>query len=412
MFGLSLRFALSFIAFTVAALSAAAAADVEPASASEDLLPPIETAASFAEIMDFETGTVLFSKRSDELMKPASMAKLMTIAVVFQKLKQGELHLDDRFAVSAKVWNQFAHDTETSKMFVGVGEHIRIEDLILGMIVVSGNDACAVVAENIAGSEAEFAKVMNAEARRIGLTRSTFANSNGMPDPAQNVTAHELALLARHLIKDYPEYYHYFGEKEFTWNKVTQPNRDLLLASYPGADGLKTGHTEESGFGITASAKQGGRRMIVVVNGLPTIEARAEEAKRLLDVGFKEFKTYALLKPGDTVGRADVWAGEQRAVPIVVRQPIKLLMRTAARDHLKVTLSFLDPIVPPVARGQELGSLSIQAPGVDPIRVPVYAGTAAREGSLYTRLKAAFKLLMADRQEEPVVTLRLERSSQ
>src|SRR5262249_1600867 len=151
---------------------------------------------------------------------------------------------------------------------------------------------------------------------------STFANSNGMPDPAQNVTAHELALLARHLIKEYPDYYRYFGEKEFTWNKITQPNRDLLLATYPGADGLKTGHTAESGYGMTASAMQDGRRMIVVVNGLPSVEARAEEAKRLLDIGFREFKTYALLKSGDTVGTAQVWAGEHRAVPLIVRRPI------------------------------------------------------------------------------------------
>jgi D-alanyl-D-alanine carboxypeptidase (penicillin-binding protein 5/6) len=292
-------------------------------------------------------------------------------------------------------------------MFVGVGEGIRVEDLIRGILIVSGNDACAVVAENIAGNEEEFAKLMNAEARRIGLTQSNFANSNGMPDPAQNVTAHELALLARHLIKDFPEYYHFFGEKEFTWNKVTQPNRDLLLASYPGADGLKTGHTAESGFGITASAKQNGRRMIVVVNGLPSVEARAEEAKRLLDVGFKEFKTFALLKSGDTVGNASVWAGEHRAVPLVVRQPLSLLMRTAARDRLRVTLSFTDPVVPPIARGEEMGTLKIEAPGVEPVSVPVYAGAAVREGSFLTRLKAGWKLLMADAEDEPALTLRL-----
>lgn len=394
---------LVFIMFGVAVADEPA----PPSSPADGALPPIETAAAYAEIMDFDTGKVLFSKNSDELMKPASMAKLMTVAVLFRKLKAGELHLDDKFTVSTKVWSHFAHDTDASKMFVGAGESIRIEDLIRGIIIVSGNDACVVVAENIAGSEAQFAKLMNAEAHRIGLTRSNFENSNGMPDPAQNVTAHELALIARYLIKEYPEYYHYFGEREFTWNKVSQPNRDLLLADYPGADGLKTGHTEESGFGMTASAKQDGRRIIVVVNGLPSIQARAEEAKRLLDVGFKEFKTYALLKSGDTVGTAKVWAGEHRAVPLIVHQSIKVLMRTAARDHLRVTLSFADPVVPPISRGDELGTLSVEAPGVETIHLPVYAGAPVRQGSLYARLKAGLKLLMAETDDQPALTLRL-----
>jgi len=401
-----MRRVLSILA-VLASCAGAALADEPVAQLVDDAaLPPIETAAAFAEIMDYDTGVVLFAKRSDELMKPASMAKLMTVALIFQKLKTGELHLDDKFSVSAKVWNLFARDTQTSKMFVAVGESIRLEDLIRGILVVSGNDACAVVAENIAGSEEAFAKLLNEEARRIGLIQSTFANSNGMPDPAQNVTAHELALLARHLIKEYPEYYRYFGEKELTWNKVTQPNRDLLLATYPGADGLKTGHTDESGYGMTASAQQGGRRMIVVVNGLPSIEARADEAKRLLDIGFREFKTYALLKPGDTVGNAQIWAGEHRAVPLVVRQSISLLMRTAARDRLRVTLAFNEPVLPPISRGDEMGQLTVTAPGVAPVRIPVYAGANVREGSLLTRLKAGVKLLLAET-DEPALTLRL-----
>jgi len=345
-------------------------------------------------------------------MKPASMAKLMTVAVVFEKLRRGELHLDDKFTVSAKVWAQFAHDAETSKMFVGIGEAIRIEDLIRGIIVVSGNDACAVVAENIAGSEVEFAKLLNAEARRIGLMQSTFANSNGMPDPAQNVTAHELALLARHLIKDYPDYYHYFGEKELTWNKVTQPNRDLLLASYPGADGLKTGHTDESGFGMTASAKQDGRRMIVVVNGLPSAEARAAEAGRLLDIGFKEFKTYTLVKSGETVGAAPVWAGEHREVALAVHQPVRLLMRRAARERLRVTLSYEEPLLPPIARGDELGTLTFAAPAMPLLTIPVYAAAAERSGGIVTQIKARWRLLMQSFDSDPALGLHVEPPAQ
>ncbi len=368
-------------------------------------LPPIETIAPFAVVMDYETGRVLFSQHGDELMKPASMAKLMTVSLLFEKLKRGELHLDDKFSVSAKVWNQFAHDAQTSKMFVGLGEAIRIEDLIRGIIIDSGNDACAVVAENIAGSEEAFALLLNAEARRIGLIQSTFANSNGMPDPAQNVTAHELALIARHLIKDYPAYYHYFDEKEFTWNKITQPNRDLLLGAYPGADGLKTGHTDESGFGMTASAVQEGRRMIVVVNGLSSMADRASEAKRLLDIGFREFKTYVLLGSGEVVGEADVWAGERRTVSLAVHQRISLLMRTAARDRLRVTLKFETPAVPPIARGQELGLLTVTAPGMMALTVPVYAKSRVRKGSLLAQIKAGLKLLMPGEDEAQTLTL-------
>ncbi len=409
--GLSLLAAL-IVLFVISARTFATAAEegppaVPPAAVSAEL-PPIETAASFAVIMDYETGTILFSKQGDKLMKPASMAKLMTVALIFEKLKRGELHLDDKFTVSAKVWNQFAHDAQTSKMFVGIGEKIRIEDLIRGIIVVSGNDACAVVAENIAGSEEEFAKLLNAEARRVGMMSSTFANSNGMPDPAQNVTAHELALLARHLIKDYPDYYHYFGEKELTWNKVMQPNRDLLLDTYPGADGLKTGHTDESGFGMTASATQDGRRMIVVVNGLPSVEARAAEAKHLLDVGFREFKTYALLKPGDIVGAAQLWGANVRAVRLVVHQPIRLLMRRAARERMRVSLAYAEPMLPPIARGQVLGHLTVAAPGVTTLTVPVYAAAAVPKGGLLTQIKARWHLLLESFDSEPAVTLRLE----
>jgi len=400
---LSLLVAALVGSFLLLAPSAFAAEELlapqAPPATATDGLPPIETMAPFAVVMDYETGRVLFSERGDELMKPASMAKLMTVSLLFEKLKRGELHLDDKFAVSAKVWNQFAHDAQTSKMFVGLGEAVRIEDLIRGIIIDSGNDACAVVAENIAGGEAAFAVLMNAEARRIGLAQSTFANSNGMPDPAQNVTAHELALIARHLIRDYAAYYHYFDEKEFTWNKITQPNRDLLLGAYPGADGLKTGHTDESGFGMTASAKQGGRRMIVVVNGLASPEDRASEAKRLLDIGFREFKTYALLKPGDVVGDAEVWAGERRMVRLAVHQHVDILMRRAARNRLRVTVTFEEPVLPPVARGQRLGVATVTAPGIETLTVPVYASARVREGGLFAQVKARFKLLMQSMEE-------------
>ena len=328
------------------------------------------------------------------------MAKLVTVSILFEKLKHGELKLDDKFLVSENAWRQSITDkAEASKMFVRVGDEISVEDLIRGIVIQSGNDACIVVAEHIAGSEAAFGPLMNAEAKRMGLTNSNFVNSNGMPDPAQNVTAHDLARVARYIIKEFPDYYHYFGEREFTWSKIKQPNRNLLLGTYPGADGLKTGHTAESGFGLTASAVQDGRRLIVVINGLTSDAERASEARRLFDIGFHEFKTYALLKPGDIVGEAEVWAGEMHTVPLTVRKPVDIMLRRSSRNGLRVTLKYQEPVMPPIARGQELGSLVITAPGAPETTVPVYAGSAVDEGGVFTQMKVALKSLMSGKEE-------------
>jgi len=386
----------------VLALPAFATAADRPVTPAEtnDPLTTIETTAQFAVVMDYDTGAVLFSKRGDELMKPASMAKLVTVSILFEKLKHAELKLDDTFLVSEKAWRQsIADKSEASKMFVRVGDAVRVEDLIRGIVIQSGNDACIVVAEHVAGSEEAFARLMNAQAKRMGLTQSTFVNSNGMPDPAQNVTARELAMVARYIIKEYPDYYHYFGEKDFTWSKITQPNRNLLLGTYPGADGLKTGHTAESGFGMTASAIQDGRRLIIVVNGLTSEAERAAEAKRLLDIGFREFKSYTLLKPGEVVGEAEVWAGEFRTVPLAVRQPVSIMLRRASRDGLRVTLKFEEPVTPPIARGRELGSLIITAPGAPSLTVPVFAGSAVESGGVFTQMKVGLKALISGRDE-------------
>jgi D-alanyl-D-alanine carboxypeptidase (penicillin-binding protein 5/6) len=384
--------------------SAPAAAHKAPAATTTAAAPTasdaLDTAAQFAVVMDFDTGAVLFPKRGDDAMKPASMAKLMTVAILFEKLKRGELKLDDTFLVSENAWRQSMTDkSEASKMFVQVGDQIRVEDLIRGIVIQSGNDACIVVAEHVGGSEEGFARLMNAEAKRIGLTHSSFTNSDGMPDPAQNVTAHDLALLARHIIKDYPVYYKYFGEREFTWSKITQPNRNLLLTTYTGADGLKTGHTAESGYGITASAVQDGRRLIVVINGLTSEAERASEARRLLDIGFHEFKTYALFKPGEVVGEAEVWAGELRTVPLSVRLPVNIMLRRTSRNGLHVKLRYNEPVLPPVARGQQLGSLLITAPGAPDMSIPVYAGAAVDSGGLFTQMKVGAKALMTGKDE-------------
>jgi len=373
-----------------------------PTVASGDPLATLDTPAQFALVMDYDTGNVLFSKRGDDLMKPASMAKLMTIAILFDRLKHHEVKLDDTFLVSENAWRQSMTDkSEASKMFVQVGDSIRVEDLIRGIVIQSGNDACIVVAEHIGGSEEGFARLMNAQAKRIGLTHSTFVNSDGMPEPAQNVTAHDLALIARYIIKEYPDYYRYFGEREFTWSKITQQNRNMLIGTYAGADGLKTGHTAESGYGMVASAVQDGQRLIVVVNGLTSEVQRAAETKRLLDIGFHEFKTYALLKAGDVVGEAEVFAGEAHAVPLTVKKPVNIMLRRASRDSLRVTLHYNEPLTPPIQRGQELGSLTITAPGAPDMTVPVYAGAAVDSGGVFTQMKVGLKALISGKEDVP-----------
>ncbi len=369
----------------------------------EDISDPaaeLTTNAAYATIMDFDTGTVLFSKDGDQPMAPASMAKLMTVAILFEKLKHGELRLDDTFTVSEQAWRlSVAGKAESSKMFVSVGSQIRVEDLLYGIIVQSGNDACTVVAEHFSGTEDAFAELMNAEAKKIGLVNSVFKNASGLPDPGMHVTAHDLARLASYIIREFPDYYHYFGEKEFTWNKIKQKNRNRLLEDYPGADGLKTGHTQASGYGMVASATQDGRRLILVINGLSSEAERAAEAKRMLDLGFREFRAYALLKAGDVVGEAKVWAGDQQGVSLAVREPVKLIMRRASRDGLKVSLSYLEPVEAPVSRGQELGKLTITAPGVPDKIVPVFAGADVEEGGIFTQIKLGIKDLLSSKPE-------------
>ena len=380
--------ALSLLFLTLAPATA------EPVEAAQD--GELQTNAPYALLMDFETGNVLFSKGGDRPMAPASMAKLLTVAILFEKIKHGDLKLDDEFTVSERAWRlSVAGKNESSKMFVSIGSKIRVDDLLRGIIIQSGNDACTVVAEHFSGSEEAFSDLMNAEAKKIGLTGSVFKNASGLPDPGMHVTAHDLAKLAAYVIREFPEQYGIFAEREFTWNKIKQANRNLLLGTYPGADGLKTGHTADSGYGMVASAQQDGRRLIMVVNGLKSEAERAAETKRFLDMGFREFRSYALLKPGDVVGEAQVWAGGVRSVPLSVRQPVKMLMRRASRDGLKVTVTYMEPVASPVARGQELGKLTITAPGVPEMTVPVFAGADVEEGGLMTQIKIGINELMS-----------------
>ncbi len=349
----------------------------------------IETQAAQAFLMDFDTGAVLLDKNADQLMPPSSMSKLMTAYMVFDRIDDGRLSLDDKLTVSEKAWRKGG-----SKMFVEVGNQVRVEDLLRGIIVQSGNDACIVLAEGLAGSEEAFAEQMTARAREMGMEKSTFRNSTGWPDPEHLMTARELAILAKRIILDHPQHYHYYAEKEFTWNDIRQGNRNPLLYRNIGADGLKTGHTEDAGYGLTASAVQNGRRLILVVNGLPSMQARADESDRLMSWGFREFDNYALFKAGDVVDEAPVWLGDEETVPLVIAEDLKVTLPRADRNGMQVAVVYDSPIPAPVPAGQEIAKLRVTWPGGVPVEVPLQAGKEVEQLGAFGRIAASIKFLV------------------
>ena len=292
----------------------------------------IDTAAREALLVDFETGTVLYDKAANDQMPPSSMSKLMTVLMVFERLKEGSLSLDETFRVSENAWRKGGAASGGSTMFLEPNTEVRVEDLLRGIIIQSGNDACIVVAENLMGSEEAFAEAMNKRAQEIGMTGSHFTNATGLPNPEHYVTPHDLALLARHLITDFPEFYPIFKEEKFSYNGITQSNRNPLLYTMPGADGLKTGHTSVAGYGLTASAVMNDRRQILVVNGLNSVRQRSDEAQKLMDWGFRNFENRTLFTKGEIVENAEVWLGKQPTVPLTVTDDIELtLPRRAAQ---------------------------------------------------------------------------------
>ena len=349
----------------------------------------IETAATQAFLIDDATGAVLLEKDADVLMPPASMSKLMTTYLVFDRLAEGSLQLDDTMRVSEKAWRMGG-----SKMFVKVDSRVSVEDLLRGVIVQSGNDASIVLAEGLAGSEEAFADQMTARSREIGLTDSVFRNATGWPDPDHLVTARDLATLAQRTIHDHPQYYGYFAEKTFTYNQIRQGNRNPLLYRETGADGLKTGHTEASGFGIVASTVRRDRRLILVLNGLTSVNQRSREAERLLDWGFREFKNYELFKPGDVVDAAPVWLGEDASVPLVIEEPLVITMTRNARRDMKVSIVLDGPASAPIVKGAQLARLVISAPDTAPIERPLLAGEDVGRLGLVGRLGAAIGYLI------------------
>jgi serine-type D-Ala-D-Ala carboxypeptidase (penicillin-binding protein 5/6) len=357
-----------------------------PAAAPLDAVGEIVTPARQVLLMDYGTGEVLYEKEGHVLMKPASMAKLMTVAVLFDKVKNKELSLDTLFTVSEAAWRiSVAGRATSSKMFLEVNSKVRLEDLLRGIIIQSGNDATMVAAEGVAGSEAAFAVMMNEKAQTLGMKDSTFRNSSGLPDPDQWVSAHDLAVLARYIISEHPQLFRFYSEREFTWNKIRQANRNPLLGKFPGADGMKTGHTDESGYGLIGTAVRDGRRIIMVINGLNSMAERETEAVRLLDLAFREFKSLTLFDKGDIVADAEVFGGVRRSVPLVVNDRVAMTMRRAARDQMRAVLTYNGPLNAPVARGTKVGTVTITAPGAKPQTVPVYAGSAVpRVGVMQT----------------------------
>jgi D-alanyl-D-alanine carboxypeptidase (penicillin-binding protein 5/6) len=320
-----------------------------------------DTPARYALITEADTNTVLFSKNAAERMPPASMSKLMTAYVVFGMLKQGRITLGDEFPVSQKAWKLGG-----SKMFVGIGARVKVDDLLRGMLVQSGNDACVVLAEGLAGSEDAFVDLMNQKAKEIGLTDSHFANVTGLPDPNEWMTAQDLTILGLHIIRDYPEYYHYFSEKDFNFNNIDQGNRNPLLYKDIGADGLKTGHTDESGYSLIGSIVRGDRRVIVVVSGLATMKDRASESERLVEWAFREFSNYKLFSAGDKVDDADVWLGKESKVGMSIANDLIVTLPRRSRRDMKVTVSYERPLPAPIKQGETIGKVVISAPGVNP----------------------------------------------
>lgn len=356
---------------------AAAAAFAAPALAQDDL---IQTPASHAVIMDYETGEILFSKNGDEPMFPASMTKIMTVEMLFERLADGSLSMDDTFTVSENAWRKGGAASGGSTMFLQIGEQVTVEALLYGIIVQSGNDASIVVAEALAGSEEAFADEMTARAHDMGLTSVNFVNAEGLPDPNHVISAADLARLSRHQIMTYPDLYALYAVREYTHNDIRQYNRNPLLGVIDGVDGLKTGHTEASGYGVVVSAEQDGERRIVVLNGLESMTQRAQESERLIRAAFNDFKRYRLFEEGDEAGAIDVVMGQSDQVAVRAAQTIDVALHRQARPDMRVSIVYT-PVEAPVAAGDEVARLVVEAPGYEARSFPLVAAqSVARKG--------------------------------
>jgi serine-type D-Ala-D-Ala carboxypeptidase (penicillin-binding protein 5/6) len=354
-----------------------------------------QTAAAHAMLIEAESGSVLFEKAADDLIPPASLSKLMTQEVVFNEIKQGRLNPTTEFIVSTNAWRRGGAPSHTSSMFIPIHSKVSVDDLLHGAIIQSANDACIALAEGISGNESTFAELMTKRARELGLAKSTFGNSTGLPDPRQLMTARELAKLARHLIETYPEYYKYYSEREFTWNKIRQFNRNPLLNLNIGADGLKTGFTKEAGYGLVGSAVQNGLRLIVVVNGLRSEKERADEAKKLLEWGFHSFQSGLLFAEGQEIAQAKLYGGVKGHVPLMAPKEVRLMVPRGSRDKIIARVVYSGPVRAPVEQGQKIGTLKVWRGESVVLEVPLQAAESVGKGSMPQRaLDAASELVL------------------
>jgi serine-type D-Ala-D-Ala carboxypeptidase (penicillin-binding protein 5/6) len=342
--------------------------------------------APTAILMEATSGSVLFEKNADELRAPSSMMKLMTAEVVFHAIKQGDIKLTDEYHISENAWRRGGAPSGTSTMFAALNSKVSVDDLLHGALIQSGNDACIALAEGIAGNEHIFAtENMTKRARDLGMTKSTFANSNGLPDPGNKMTVRELSTLARYIIQTYPEFYKLFGEKEYTWNKIKQPNRNPLLNSLEGADGLKTGYTKEGGYGMVGSAVQNGIRLIAVVNGLEDSEDRATETKKMLEWGFRNFEVRTLFAAQQPVGYAKVFGGDSGSVKLASPNPINVMVQKNGNDKLIARIVYNGPVRAPISPGQPVGVVRVWRGANIAMEAPVFAADAVGKGSTMRR---------------------------
>ena len=393
-------------ALLVGALGAFAATATAPKSTTPSAKGPatatavkkddaFQTSAPNAILIDAGSGSVLFEKNADALVPPASLSKLMTTEVVLNEIKQGRLKPSDEFIVSENAWRKGGAPSHTSSMFAPIHSRASVADLLHGVVIQSANDACIVLAEGIASSEEKFAEMMTARARELGMPKSTFGNSNGLPDPRQLMTARELAKVARQIILTYPEDYRLYGETEFTWNKIRQLNRNPLLTMNIGADGLKTGFIKEAGYGLVGSAVQNGTRLVVVVMGAKTEKERAEEGKRLLEWGFHNFESEVLFAEGQTIADAKLYGGERGSVPLMADRVVDLMVSKVAQNKIIARVVYTGPVRAPVQQGQKIGVLRVWRGNALVLEVPLQAAESVGTGNLSQRaLDAATELMI------------------
>jgi serine-type D-Ala-D-Ala carboxypeptidase (penicillin-binding protein 5/6) len=379
------RAALSPLAVGLLAAAIAAAQAAGPTMATKKDESSFQTSVPAAILLDPDSDSVLFDKNADQLVAPASLAKLMTLEYVFNEIKQGHIKLDDEYVISENAWRKGGAPSHGSTMYAAIHSRVKVDDLLHGIIIDSANDACIAIAEALAGTEDAFGELLTKRAREIGLEKSTFTNAEGYSDPNLHVTARELAALARHIIQTYPDFYPYFAEREFTWNNIRQQNRNPLLAMGIGADGLKTGNTAEAGFNLVGSAVADGLRLIVVVTGAKSEKERGEEARKLLEWGFHGFESRLLFAEGQTIGEAKVFGGDTSYVPLVGPGTIRVMMPRNANERLIARIVYTGPVPAPVSRGQPIGKLKVWRGENLALEVPLKAAEDVKTGTMSQR---------------------------